>query len=370
MDQFELNKLFTAFPVALLLVKKNGDIIAASNAATSILGAQHGQLVTANLSKFSQFTEQEIVEILKQCSRSTTPILVPLKLINTETQSLLSSRGCLFKASLPEDDGINKIILHLEYQSTFSQSLVELNRQINKQKMLINELNQTNSELQRINSDLESFAYIASHDLRSPLRAIYQLASWLKEDLEGKIDKNDLSHLYLMQSRINRMERLLDDLLAFSRAGVREEFVEMTDVNLLISNVFETLNVDQSFSLKIENALPLIQTNRIPLEQIFLNLINNAIKHHDQGTGEITVKYSEIGQFHQFEIADDGPGIPSEFTDIVFTMFKTLRPRDEVEGSGIGLAIVKKIVESCGGAIKLMKNTPRGARFVFTWPIK
>lgn len=370
MDQFELNELFAAFPVALLLVKKDGTILAASKAAASLLGARHKQLGSTQLSTFSHFTEQEIAVILKQCSRSNTPILVPLKLINTETQGLLSSRGCLFKTALPKNDDITKIILHLESQSTFSQSLVELNRQINKQKMLISQLNLTNLELQRSNTDLESFAYIASHDLRSPLRAIYQLASWLKEDLEGKIDTNDLSHLYLMHSRINRMERLLDDLLAFSRAGARESFWEMTDINVLISNVFETLNVNQLFSLNIEAPLPVIEINRIPLEQIFLNLINNAIKHHDKGTGQITVKYSALGQLHQFEIADDGPGIPSEFTDIVFTMFKTLRPRDEVEGSGMGLAIVKKIVESCGCSIRLVKNTPRGARFIFTWPMK
>jgi signal transduction histidine kinase len=368
MKQVDLYEMFADFPIAILLVNKEGLILAASKYAESILGAAHNQLASTNLSAFSRLSEPEIVDALKLCARSTQPLLVPLKLFNTETHGVISSRGCLFKSKSVDSAKTKKIIIHLESQSTFSKSLLELNRQINKQKMLIGQLNITNQELKRSNDALESFAYVASHDLRSPLRAIHQLTSWLKEDLEAKIDAKDLANLNLIQSRINRMENLLDDLLAYSRVGIQHKSLEMTDVNVLANDTLQILNTNGSFTLKMENPIPSIEINRILLEQILLNLFSNAIKHHDRDTGEITIRYSELERFHQFEIADDGPGIPLEFQDIVFTMFKTLRSRDEVEGSGMGLAIVKKIVESCGCSIQLLNNSPRGARFIFTWP--
>lgn len=225
-------------------------------------------------------------------------------------------------------------------------------------------------ELERSNKELHDFAYVASHDLRSPLRGIDQLASWLAEDLEGKVEPDDLDHLRLMRGRISRMERLLDDLLAYSRAGKEKSNVNLTDVKEMVQNAFEMSDVKQSFQLVCEGNFPTFETLNAPLEQIFRNLISNAIKHHDKGEGTIFVKSSKQRGFYQFEVADDGAGIPPQHAELAFAMFQTLRPRDEVEGSGMGLAIVKKTVESFGGTIELVDNKPRGARFIFTWPTK
>lgn len=368
MDQIDLYTLLADFPVALLLVGREGNILAGSESAAAILGTSHQHLITTTLSSFNHFSQQQVTHCLKPCARSNKPILTPLKLLNSETQEIISSKGCLLTKAFIANEGRAPIILHLESQNNFSLSLLELNNQIKKQKMLIGQLNLMNVELQRSNIELENFAYIASHDLRSPLRGIDQVATWLTEDLAGKIDDENLSHIQLMRGRIRRMEALLDDILSYSRAGEHDERVVMTNVSQLVQKIFELLNINQTFTLNIKGSLPTIVISQIPLEQVFRNLINNAVKHHDQDFGQITIQYSELPQVHEFEVADDGPGIPLEFTDMAFTMFKTLRPRDEVEGSGMGLAIVKKIIESFGGSIKLTNNSPRGARFTFTWP--
>ncbi len=226
------------------------------------------------------------------------------------------------------------------------------------------------NELARRNSELDNFAYVASHDLKSPLRGIDQLATWLAEDLEGTIPASAVEHLRLMRVRINRLENLLDNLLAYSRAGRIEGSPEMLDCGALVREVFELCRGNGVFSLKLEGDFPEFVTSRTPLELVFRNLINNAIKHHDRTDGEITVKVLAIHDQFEFSVADDGAGIAPEHFERVFGMFQTLRPRDAVEGSGMGLAIVKKTIESFGGTIQVAAHAPRGVVFTFTWPAR
>ena len=225
-------------------------------------------------------------------------------------------------------------------------------------------------ELSRSNLELHNFAYVASHDLKSPLRGIDQLATWLEEDLKGVLQEEDAKHLCLMRVRISRMEQLLDDLLTYSRAGNKGALKHEVNLNSVVTNVFDLCNVTQAFVLHIDGTLPTFTTESIPLEQVFRNLINNAIKHSDKSNGEIRVSATHENSRYIFRVKDDGPGIPPEHDERIFTMFQTLRPRDEVEGSGMGLAIVRKIVTTFGGEITLEKSTGRGASFVFTWPME
>jgi len=223
-------------------------------------------------------------------------------------------------------------------------------------------------ELERQNRELNSFAYVASHDLKSPLRGIDQLATWLTEDLKGHIDATSIEHLRLMRVRINRLENLLDDLLAYSRAGRIEGHPEMLDSAALVRDVFELCRDNSPFSLTLEGHFPTFVTTRTPLELVFRNLMNNAIKHHDHAGGEITVRVQHVDDKLQFAVADNGPGIAAIHFERIFRMFQTLRPRDAVEGSGMGLAIVKKTVEAFGGTIQVEANKPRGVVFTFSWP--
>ncbi|MFZ6756771.1 PAS domain-containing sensor histidine kinase [Undibacterium sp. Ji50W] len=232
----------------------------------------------------------------------------------------------------------------------------------------ISERKRFTDELSRRNQELNNFAYVASHDLKSPLRGVDQLATWLSEDLVGKIDADTDEHLRLMRIRIKRMERLLDDLLLYFRAGQLGGTIEHVDFAALVRDVFELCCAERPFNLELDGNFPICPTHKVPLELVFRNLISNALKHHDQASGKIHIRASHTEHFFEFAVADDGPGIAEEHRERVFTMFQTLRPRDEVEGSGMGLAIIKKTIESLGGSIRLDGNHPRGAVFHFSWP--
>lgn len=231
------------------------------------------------------------------------------------------------------------------------------------------DLEHSNQELGRSNKELETFAYVASHDLKSPLRGIAQLSSWIEEDIAEKNYQDIGQHTEMLRNRIKRMEKLLDDLLIFYRAGKAEGTQNTLDVNEMVHELFDIQNNKPGLTLELKNVLPTINTLTTPFEQVIRNLLSNAIKHHDRDQGFVQVSSRVLDEhFYEFSICDDGPGIPEKFHERVFGMFQTLRPRDEMEGSGMGLALIKKIVENYGGNIQL-KSSGRGACFIFTWPI-
>lgn len=231
------------------------------------------------------------------------------------------------------------------------------------------ELRMTAAALAHSNKDLEEFAYAASHDLRAPLRAITNLANWIKDDMADRFDDENRNRLDLLISRALRLDRLIEDLLEYSRAGRVLGKVTRTDVSELVEEIVELLSPAEGFEIARSSPLPVLNTACVPLQQILRNLIQNAIKHHDQQTGRIDISARSAGSFIEFVIADDGPGIPIEFRERIFGLFETLKPRDVVEGSGIGLAVVKRTVEKLGGTITVEPNEPRGTTFRFTWPI-
>jgi len=226
-------------------------------------------------------------------------------------------------------------------------------------------------ELERSNKELATFAYVASHDLKSPLRGIFQISQWIEEDLRNSASASIPAHMNLLRGRLNRMEHLLDDLLAYSRAGRLEGGLSQIDLGILAKNIFEMQAPPDGFKLLLANDLPIFTTLATPLEQVLRNLFTNAIKHHDRKVGTIKLDCERKDKYHyEFSVTDDGPGIPSEYHERVFVMFQTLRPRDEVEGSGMGLALVKKIVETYGGHASIVSTGIRGTSIRFTWPIK
>jgi signal transduction histidine kinase len=224
------------------------------------------------------------------------------------------------------------------------------------------------AELERSNRELDQFAYIASHDLKAPLRAISHLAKWISEDAQAVLPPASQEHLAKLHRRIKRMEQLLDDLLAYSRAGRMEYPLERVDAAALVKNIVETFAPPPGFTVTVHEPMPTFVTARVPLETTLRNLIGNAIKHHDRPDGQVQVSAQEQGDVIQFTVSDEGPGIAPEFHQRIFEMFKTLQSRDQVEGSGVGLAIVKKTVESQGGTVQVASSLGEGATFRFTWP--
>jgi len=234
------------------------------------------------------------------------------------------------------------------------------------------ELRLANERLKQVNDDLEQFAFVAAHDLRAPLRGIQALAGWIADELQTRQTSETLDRrLRLLLGRVQRLDALLSDLLAYARSGHEAGPSEMVDTGALIGRLAEQLNPPPGFSIRGDGAMPCLYTQRTPLATVLRNLIANAIKHHDRDRGEILVSITSAGDRALVVVADDGPGIDPRFHERVFKMFTTLKPRDEVEGSGMGLAIVKRIVALRGGQIWVESAAgSRGARIGVVWPLR
>jgi PAS domain S-box-containing protein len=240
---------------------------------------------------------------------------------------------------------------------------------VTDRKLLELSLRENNQQLERSNRDLEDFAYIASHDLKTPLSGIKSAALWLEEDLRDLPDESR-KLLGIMRGRINRMERLLDDLLAFSRVGRTEMAVSEIHLADIFASIVEVLNPPAHIQVRVEGDVSVIVMASAQLEQVLRNLVNNAVKHHDKQTGEVVLSGKRVGEFMEFVVRDDGPGILPQFHDRIFQLFQTLKRRDEVEGSGMGLALVKKLVEQQGSCITVhSQGDGTGAEFRFRWPV-
>ncbi len=230
----------------------------------------------------------------------------------------------------------------------------------------ITDLKQAQADLQARHQELDSFAYIVSHDLKAPLRAVSNLSQWIEEDLEGVLTKDTQAQMTLLRSRVDRMRATIDGLLDYARIGRTEGKSEPVVGSELLLEVIDSLAPPPTFSIEIDPNLPTLNTNRVLLFQVFANLIGNGIKHHDRLDGSIQISGRECGDLYEFIIADDGPGIPPEYQANIFTIFQTGNSRT-TDSTGIGLAIVKKIVESEGGTIRLESAIDLGTTFYFTW---
>ncbi|MCG3125402.1 MAG: Adaptive-response sensory-kinase SasA [Phycisphaerae bacterium] len=235
-------------------------------------------------------------------------------------------------------------------------------------KIAEQKLAQSNAALARSNADLEQFAYAASHDLRAPLRAIANLAEWIETDLKERLDDENRRRFDLLRTRVARLDRLIEDLLKYSRAGRVLGRIEPVACGLLVEEIVDLLGVPPGMRVVANGPLPTLTTAVILLQQVLTNLVSNAIKHHDRPMGRVEIAARDVADFVEFSVADDGPGIPPEHQQRVFGMFETLKPRDAVEGSGMGLAIVKRMVEAVGGTIRVESDGQRGSTFRFTWP--
>ncbi|MCP4898351.1 MAG: PAS domain S-box protein [bacterium] len=223
-------------------------------------------------------------------------------------------------------------------------------------------------DLERRNRELDQFAYVVSHDLKAPLRAITNLSTWIEEDLGSTLDPEVSSNIELMRQRVHRMDNLIDGILEYSRVGRVHTGVEDVDTDSLLAEVIGDIAIPKEFSVEISGEMPTLSASRIRLAQVFSNLISNAVNHHDRKEGRIWISASEDDDSYVFAVRDDGPGIAPEYQEKVFMIFQTLKPRDHHESTGVGLAIVKKIVEESNGTLSLISSSGRGSTFRFTWP--
>lgn len=251
-----------------------------------------------------------------------------------------------------------------EIQDTQNDELTDLSSSLN---VMSQRLNKSFTELERKNKELDQFAYVVSHDLKAPLRGMYNIFHWIQEDLSTELSDQMKKYMEMMRGRIHRLESLITGLLEYARIGRSINPTEEVNVRELLNEIGEMI-VSPGFTIALKTDMPVLKTDKIRLQQVFTNLISNAVKYHGSNKGTISIDCRMHDDFLEFSVEDDGIGIAPEFHEKIFVIFQTLREKNEKESTGVGLAIVKKIIEDKKGAIRVISSPGAGAQFVFTWP--
>ncbi|MFY7671056.1 sensor histidine kinase [Tenacibaculum sp. MEBiC06402] len=236
-------------------------------------------------------------------------------------------------------------------------------RDITQLKLLEDQKEQILKKLEKSNEELYEYAHVVSHDLKSPLRTIDALVSWVKTDNIESFDEETIQNLDLIEKTVENMDNLISDILNFSSADCATEEVDV-DLNKVLHNIKTTLFIPENITLKVCSDLPVVKGDSTKFQQLFQNLISNAIKFNDKDKGLIEVDYTEEATFYQFRIKDNGVGIEKEFHEKIFKVFQALTKRED--STGIGLSIVKKIVDLYKGNIWLESTPKIGTTFYFT----
>lgn len=254
------------------------------------------------------------------------------------------------------------------YDITSKKELVALRKAEEELEKLNKDLGSAVRELSQANEELQEFAHITAHDLKTPLRAIGTLADWLSKDYADKFDEQGKEKVRLLVTRAVQMSALIDDILRYSRVGHNVTEKRRVDLNIVLSEVIAGIDPPENIEITIENELPVLICERIQIIQLFQNLLSNAVKYMDKPRGQIIIDCVEQDAFWEFSVTDNGSGIEKRHYERIFKLFQTLSPCDGVENTGIGLSIVKKIVELNGGSVFVKSEVGKGSTFVFTLP--
>jgi PAS domain S-box-containing protein len=256
----------------------------------------------------------------------------------------------------------------IEEGETNAKQYIFIESDITPRKIAEEKMIQYNNSLEKSIKELDKFAYVVSHDLKAPLRAIGNLTGWIEEDMGDNIPEPIKPHFAVIKGRVTRMEGLIDGILEYTKLTKKDGELSMIDANVLIKESYDIVGVSKNVTLHLNDNFPTIKTEKIKLEQIFMNLFNNAIKYNDKEDKQIWVGCKDLGDSYEFYVKDNGPGIEERYHDKIFVIFQTLNARDQVEARGIGLAIVKNIIDEAGGNIWIVSEKGIGAAFHFTWP--
>jgi PAS domain S-box-containing protein len=260
------------------------------------------------------------------------------------------------------DEFFCAFIRDISERKTYETRLIQLNEDLKKQK----------TELITSNHELEQFAYIASHDLQEPLRMVTSFLTLLNKKYGADFDETAASYIDFAVDGAKRMRQLILDLLEYSRVGKSNEAEEFIDLNILITEIkilYRKQIEEMNASIIVMEPLPLVNFHKSPLMQLFQNLISNALKYSRENVAPIVkISFTEDDGYWEFKVEDNGIGIDEEYFEKIFVIFQRLHNKDEYSGTGMGLAVTKKIVESLGGKIWVKSSMNVGSEFYFTIP--
>lgn len=245
---------------------------------------------------------------------------------------------------------------------------VFINADINARKAAEEKMRLYTQNLEKAYKELDKFAYVVSHDLKAPLRAIFNLSNWIDEDYGDQLDGEAREMFGRIKGRVLRMEQLIEGILAYSKIDRKEDVLTDIDINQQIAETIDMIDLSEEIKVEVQPGLPTIRADKSKMQQVFMNLISNAVKFNEKPVNEAFVKihFDEDATHWHFSVEDNGPGIEAQYHEKIFVIFQTLNARDTFESTGVGLAIVKKIVDEMGGRIWVESELGKGATFHFT----
>ena len=356
--QAAADQILATMPDVLLLLDSEGNVLNANETTSDVLGFGRQELLGHSAARLfdqpgdfksllDRLQREHQLAGLEAVARAHDGRKIPV-LINART--------------MPQADGTVRGSVWVLDDITLRREAEE------RQAQMTREVAAANKELAGANRELADFAHVVSHDLKAPLRAIDSLASWLGEDYADKIDAEGKEQLGLLQGRVKRMHNLIDGILQYSRAGqVREDRVTV-NLSEMLPAVIDLLSPPAHIKVQVETPLPTVLAERTRIEQVFQNLLSNAIKYNDKPDGLVRVGGTDDGEHWRFYVADNGPGIEQKDVERIFQIFQTGKPRDQVDSTGVGLAVVKRSVEMYGGRVWVESRVGEGSTFFFTYP--
>jgi PAS domain S-box-containing protein len=360
----ELQRIFEQAPAAISITHGPEHVTVSQNAMSRQLGGGRDMIGRRAAEVFPEIADQGFIELQDRVYATGEPFV---------------GNEVLVRFDRDGDGEMEEAYVNFVYQPLMDAAgavygimthAVEVTDQVSARREIerkAEELLRLTRALEESNRELDQFAYVTSHDLKAPLRGIASLAQFVEEDLEDRIDGDSREHLALLKGRVHRMEALIDGILEYSRAGRVRGRAEPVDTGALLAEVVELLDPPAGV-VQVAEGMPTVTAERVPLQQVFMNLVGNALKHGHAGDARVRVGWRDAGAAWEFSVSDNGPGIAPEYHERIWGIFQTLQPRDRVEGTGIGLSVVKKIVETRGGTVAVDSAPGRGATFRFTVP--
>lgn len=338
-------------PIGICLSNKDDSgIIMANNSLCKMLGYTPEELKSIKLQDVTHTDEKEISNAKRE------------QLYKGEFESYSLDKRYIKKSgevvwARTSVTGVKNSLKEVKYHVTTIED-------ITKEKKLEAQKEELLKNLENQNEQLNDYAHIVSHDLKSPLRSISALLSWTKEDLEGRLTEDNLVNLNLMEGKVEKMDKLIGDILSYSSLQRDEINFELVDFNEIIQNIVDILHIPDHISVKIIEKLPVLMGDSVRLQQLFQNLISNSINYMDKEVGLIEIKAVENEQFFVFSVKDNAAGIPKEDHEKIFKVFNTVGTHET--SSGIGLSIVEKVVDLHKGKIWLESEPGIGTTFFFS----